>query len=1159
MRTRKGWITRAFLVALSAAITTGAAFGQAVWVGAGSTENFNTPANWQGGVVPPINGSTAVDFSSTATYSIMNLVASTTSLQGISFLGSSGYGTYTINANEGSQLAIGPGGISPASGFQGYLYISTPTVLSVAQTWNAGTAFIDDYGALSGTGPLTTEGSVYLTGSNSFTGGVNVSSGELYVGSGGAGTGTINLASGTYLESYYNTATLANPVAVAANVTLGNNGIQNNFGNQGASPQLYLSGPVTFTSAATTIDLNFNTSVDLQGVVTGPPSTQLAIIGQTAMLPYDGGSQVVIEGSLSNITGVNVQNASLILAPAGSATTSFSSISGSGLQVGPGGATAYLGLDGTFSSQAGAVSAFISTYGASLGATINGTLGFDTFANPSTPATFNDPINLTAFTSPNFIGLGSASAAILGASAVITPYNQNYKFGGGGGTLTVLSPLADSGGPTSLTMGAAPEPLTLVLEGLNTYTGGTYVNDGVLVFGSAPPATGAITLGPGAYVGYNEGAGIALAQTFVGMVTPVGSGGIIGFDSQSVSSPRTISDAIDLSGYNVDNNPFIGTSTAVTLAGTITPAAGAYQFTAVKGGSLTIASALTGENSVTIGLVNPVETNGSTSVVNITGSGNTYSGNTTFNSGTLFVLNTSSLGTGTIVVPDSGGSIPTPYLAPFSYSPPQTLTLANPISLSNIGGAPGMNVGSAYTQDLLVLSGNISDYTESTGVLGVTGANTYSGGTVITSNYNGYTQINVTNSQSLGSGPLAVNAPAILAASGANVTLPNYISLTNELTLGETGSAYTLTLNGVISGGSDLNILSNVALGGDNTYSGGTFINNAIVTLLNSGALGTGQVQLENSTLSFGYPNPVMYDLTGNAEGVIALTSGSSLTLNTDTVNEHFDYYGSITGDATNSVIKTGSGIEFLYGPSTYAGGTTINDGALIAAANTALGPSGTVTVTPGTTLGVASGATLSNPVTLNTGAALVGSGTFSIPGGVTISGGTAVVPGLPVTYQRIGTLTFGTAVDFGPSGTYQFNVANAGGVAGTDYSTINVTGTLTISSTPGSPFVINLTSIDPVGGDPGLATFSSTTAYSWTLLSAGAITGFAANVFAVNTSGFQNLLNGGSLAVVENGSQIDLNFTPVPEPGTWAMIALGIGGMVFAKAIRQGRRAGKS
>jgi hypothetical protein len=106
---------------------------------------------------------------------------------------------------------------------------------------------------------------------------------------------------------------------------------------------------------------------------------------------------------------------------------------------------------------------------------------------------------------------------------------------------------------------------------------------------------------------------------------------------------------------------------------------------------------------------------------------------------------------------------------------------------------------------------------------------------------------------------------------------------------------------------------------------------------------------------------------------------------------------------------------------------------------------------------------------------------------------------------------------------------------------------------------VINLTSIDPVGGDPGLATFSSTTAYSWTLLSAGAITGFAANVFAVNTSGFQNLLNGGSLAVVENGSQIDLNFTPVPEPGTWAMIALGIGGMVFAKAIRQGRRAGKS
>jgi len=118
----------------------------------------------------------------------------------------------------------------------------------------------------------------------------------------------------------------------------------------------------------------------------------------------------------------------------------FSSLSASGLQVSNSG---YLGLDGTFVTP-GAVVAFLSTYGPTLGPNIGGTLGFDTVANPSTPNIFSDPINLSNFYSEGFLGLGSATAAIL--TGPINPSSAGYQFGGGGGTLTVQSNLPDFDG-----------------------------------------------------------------------------------------------------------------------------------------------------------------------------------------------------------------------------------------------------------------------------------------------------------------------------------------------------------------------------------------------------------------------------------------------------------------------------------------------------------------------------------------------------------------------------------------------------------------------------------------------------------------------------------------------------------------------------------------
>ena len=115
----------------------------------------------------------------------------------------------------------------------------------------------------------------------------------------------------------------------------------------------------------------------------------------------------------------------------------------------------------------------------------------------------------------------------------------------------------------------------------------------------------------------------------------------------------------------------------------------------------------------------------------------------------------------------------------------------------------------------------------------------------------------------------------------------------------------------------------------------------------------------------------------------------------------------------------------------------------------------------------------------------------------------------------------------FGSGGIYGFNVGNGSGAAGSGYSTIDVTGGLTVSSLPGSPFVIALISVTPGGGGPGAANFNPAISNSWTLVTAtGGISGFGSPLFSVDTSAFQNALNGGSFVVDLNGNSLTLDFT---------------------------------
>ena len=240
----------------------------------------------------------------------------------------------------------------------------------------------------------------------------------------------------------------------------------------------------------------------------------------------------------------------------------------------------------------------------------------------------------------------------------------------------------------------------------------------------------------------------------------------------------------------------------------------------------------------------------------------------------------------------------------------------------------------------------------------------------------------------------------------------------------------------------------------------------------------------------------------------------------------------------TNSFDPQGGTVE-LKGANTYAGGTQVLGGTLLAGSNNALGLGG-VTVADRATLSVAQSVLLSNQLTLSSGATLSGYGTFGAIGGTTIANGARLSPG---SNTHIGTLSFTNGLTLGAGGSLTFNLLSPTGSAGTGWDLINVIGSpLNISSTSGSPFTIDLVTLSANGTTGPVSIFDATQSYSWTFATSDKINGFSTDLFAINSTGFQNNLGGGTFLVTENGTGLAITFTPVPEPSTYLLMALGLG-----------------
>lgn len=172
------------------------------------------------------------------------------------------------------------------------------------------------------------------------------------------------------------------------------------------------------------------------------------------------------------------------------------------------------------------------------------------------------------------------------------------------------------------------------------------------------------------------------------------------------------------------------------------------------------------------------------------------------------------------------------------------------------------------------------------------------------------------------------------------------------------GSAYVATIDSRLTGASQLvkTDLGTLVLGGANTYTGGTVIDDGVLQISSDANLGdaAGEVAIDGATL--------------RNTAVVTSARGMTLGTNGGTLDAPADL--TLTGvvGGAGALTKTGAGVLTLDGLNGYAGGTIINGGTVAVSADANLGDAaGSVTI-DGATLRSTATFTSGRSVTLNSG-----------------------------------------------------------------------------------------------------------------------------------------------------------------------------------------------
>ncbi len=980
-------------------------------------------------------------------------------------------------------------------------------------------------------------GSVVLSNSgNNYTGGTSLISGTLIVRNAAAlGTGPITASNATTAPtSSANAPKLTTTQSGQANLglTIPNALVVNTsyasgaFGlGIGGTDSFTLSGAITGTGV-----------IDKYGsgtlTITGDGS---AFAGKTNLLA--GNLTIGSGGTSGSLAGNIATSASTTLTFNRSDAVSFSGvISGSGALMKHGAGNLTLTNHSTLS---GGTTIAAGTLTIGNGATSGGIAG--SVVNNSTLAFNRSDAVLFAETIS-----GSGAVQKLGAGNLTLSGANTYSGGTtvSAGTLTATNATGSATGSGNVTI-ASGAALSIGAGGTTGAVSGGITNSGTVTFNRSNDSTYAgDILGTGSFV--KLGAGkltLTGASTFTGS-TQI-SAGILEIGVQNALSTGT---ALTLSGtatFDVDANQTIG-SLASAISTTTTDIASGKTLTIHGGSNTTYAGVISGAGALDL-------TNAS--ALTLTGA-NTFSGGTTVTSGTLSLLNAtgSATGSGAVTVEASGllaiGNGGTTGMISGNLTNNGAVTVNRSDNSTFAGTISGGGTSTKLGAGTLSLTGNVSQsgVTISAGTVSIG-----DGGTTGTLNSN------VTNNATLafnrsdassyagvvsGTGQLRKDGAGTLTLTGAstytgnttltggtlNVGVANALPATTQLSLG-TGSILDVDFNQTIAGflgtsglGSTIDLASGI------TFTVAMPVANTSTNFQGS-LTGTGLFAVSGAG-----GNIVL--LTGTIGGGITTSVGSGATL-------LIGSGGTITGPINNTgtLNFTSPGTQNLSGVISGPGGLSLATGTTITLSgnNTFTGP----TIINGGKLVVTGSNTGGGTMNINSGGILGGTGSFSGP--VTVSTGGTVSPG-----ASPGTLSVG-ATTFSGGGNFDFDINNTAGTPGSQWDLLSISGALTITATSATPFNVKLYSLDLSNNSALVANFNNANSYSWKFVqTSGGITGFASDAFQFNTSNFQNSLGTGHFFVSNIGNDLFVNFTPVPEPSTYALMALGLGLIVVLARRRR-------
>lgn len=572
------------------------------WTGAGGASNtWSNASNWTG-TAPSVGGSSTTElvfsFSDPAattsstnnlagTFQLNRLAISATTTGGktIAFAGADTILNFVNNGSVGPRLEQNG---TIASTITIPINIDNGINLTLGGTGSA-TAAITLAGAITGAGSLTVENIPWVmnNANSTFSGGITVTGGQLVAqqGSTGAagavtagafGTGKVTLQGGVLRSTNTAQVTINNDIDIAGNVGFGS--------NTPASSKLTLGGATTLTGGTVrTITLGGSVSTAAPVVLAGAVGES----GGSSGFTLAGTGILELSGTASNtytgLTTVNSANATLLLNKTGATAVAGNLTITSG--------TVRLGQ----SDQIADTSTL----------TVNST--FDLNGNSETVG------SLSGSTSGVITSSTGGNSVLTVGGATATQFSYNGVIQNGSGTVGLVKQGTD----------------ILILNGVNTYSGGTTLNSGQLVVdNNSALGTGVVTLNGGIL---RTRDGETLSRTISNAVE---IGGNVQFGISTTQSILTLNGPTTLLGSGVNR---VISASGSTSAGNMNPVtfAGAIG----DGGN---------NNGVTIQAT-------AANVKVVFGGNNTYTGATIVNSGTL-VINGSTHASSAVSV-KSGGTV----------------------------------------------------------------------------------------------------------------------------------------------------------------------------------------------------------------------------------------------------------------------------------------------------------------------------------------------------------------------------------------------------------------------------------------------------------------------------------------------------------------------